>query len=89
MRRGSEATWQGRGWPTWRMGDVSYILYNIHNIILFLELADDKKRFRVGLCSHTVFVLQDARQREERRMRAERQRSRGPESTRSLIKARA
>ena len=37
MRRGSEATWQGRGWPTWRMGDVSYILYNIHNISLFIR----------------------------------------------------
>ena len=45
--------------------------------------------FRVGLCSHTVLPLQDAWRHGGRRMRAERLRSRGPESTRSSIKARA
>ena len=43
MRRGTEATWQGRGWPTcaWvTRVRVSYSLYNIHIISLFLELAN-------------------------------------------------
>ena len=45
MRRGAEATWHGRGWPTWRIGDTcTRVIY----IIIYIGYRTYKPILRTG-----------------------------------------
>ena len=126
VRRGAEATWQSRGWPTRGAGGAQGAnkwqeatrvhadaregrhvagrvgIWRAHGLVgpgkKFGAVMQMRYRaptfklnlfrvfFRVGLCSHTSYLLQATWTLDRRQIPARRRRSRGPESTRSSIR---